>query len=218
MTIPKSELTRQRLQILKDFDDDIIDQLLHSVFTYTNQKHKTLVNQAEEIQAKPLQDGLDTEWLAALLDDDHAFLDEAHKLIYELAIALLYKKIEITTRRALAAVFPGIAAEPALKLEKLNKYLRKQGIEIALLPNYDAMNEVRHLYNDIKQGGIAGKKLVDYPGWEKGEALQNLDAAYKRLAPLCASYIKELIEMLMYHLSRETFNAETNEEEIDRDD
>jgi len=218
MTNPKSELTLQRLQILKDFDDDIIDQLLHSVFTYTDQKHKTLVNQAEEIQAKPLQDGLDAEWLAALLDDDHAFLDEAHKLIYELAIALLYKKIEITTRRALAAVFPGIAAEPPLKLEKLNKYLRKQGIEIALLPNYDAMNEVRHLYNDIKQGGIAGKKLVDYPGWEKGEALQNMDVAYKRLAPLCASYIKELIEILMHHLSRETFNAETNEEEIDRDD
>jgi len=92
MTLPKSDLTQQRLQILKDFDDDIIDQLLHSVSTYTDQKHKTLANQAEEIQAKPLQDGLDAEWLAALLDDDHAFLDEAHKLIYELAIVALYKK------------------------------------------------------------------------------------------------------------------------------
>ncbi|WP_374086261.1 hypothetical protein [Methylomicrobium lacus] len=218
MTLPKSELTLQRLQILKDFDDDIIDQLLHSVSTYTVQKHKTLANQAEEIQTITVQDGLDAEWLAALLDDDRTFLDEAHKLIYELATALLYKKIEITTRRVLAAVFPGIAAEPPLKLEKLNKYLRKQGLEVELLPNYEAINEVRHLYNDIKQGGIAGKKLAAYPGWEKGEALQNLDAAYKRLAPLCASYMKELIEMLMFHLSREPLNDETNEEEIDSGD
>jgi len=65
---------------------------------------------------------------------------------------------------------------------------------------------------------LRAKKLVAYPGWEKGEALQNLDVAYKRLAPLCASYIKELIEILMHHLSCETFNAETNEEERDSGD
>lgn len=212
MAISKSELTLQRLQILKDFDDDIIDQLLHSVSTYTTQKHQTLASQAKELHAHALQDGLDAEWLATLLDDDRFLLDEVDKRVYELAIIALYKKIKITTRRALAAVFRDIPAEPLPKLEKLNKYLRKKGIEVELLPSYDAMNEVLHLYNDIRQDGIASKKLAAYPGWEKGEALQNLDVAYKRLAPLCASYLKELIEILMQNLSDESDYDGMNEE------
>ncbi len=215
MTMPKFDLTRQRLQILKEFDDDIIDQLLYNISTFTAQKHKHLATLAEEIEANTLQDGCDAVWLSTLVDDDQTFLDETHKLIYQLAIVALYKKIEITTRRALATVFPDSPAEAHLKSEKLNKYLRKKGIEIESLPNYAAMHEVRCLHNDIEQGGIAGKKLAAYPDWEKGETLPHLEDAYKRLAPLCASYLKELIDMLMQNLSSGPFLDETNAAEMD---
>lgn len=206
MPIPKSDFTLLRLQMLKDFDLDVIDQLVHGVSRYAAQEHKNLANRAKDIQAEPPQEGIDKDWLVELLGDDHYFLDEAQKLSQELAIVALYKKIEITTKRALVVAYPAIPSRSLFKIEGLKKELGKKGVQIESLPHYSAMDETRCLNNDIKHNGAAGKELAAYSGWKKGEALNNLDAAYIRLAPLCSLYMGELVGVLIQK-RRESISA-----------
>lgn len=197
MSIPKSDLPLLRLQMLKDFDHDVIDQLVHGVSTYAAQEHKNLANRAKNIKAEPPQEGIDKDWLVELLGDDHYFLDEAQKLSHELAIVALYKKIEITTKRAVAVAYDDTPSRSLFKIKELKKELKKKGVQIESLPHYNAMDETRCLNNDIKHSGVVGKELAAYSGWKKGDALNNLDAAYGRLAPLCSLYMGELVGVLI---------------------
>lgn len=193
--------------MLKDFDHEIIDQLLHGVSSYAAQEHKNLANRARDIQAEPPQDDVDKDWLVDLLSDDHYFLDEAQKLSHELAIVALYKKIEITTKRAVEVAYPDIPATSLHKVKELKKELKKKGVQIEALPHYDAMDETRCLNNDIKHSGTVGKELSAYAGWKKGDALKNLDAAYGRLVSLCCLYMGELVGVLIQK-RRESVNAQ----------
>ena len=96
MLIPEFDMTLLRLQLLKSFNYEVIDHLMHNVSQYTAQEYKKLENRAKEIQSEPPQEVVDKNWLETLLDDDYYFLDEAQKLCHELALVALYKKIEIT--------------------------------------------------------------------------------------------------------------------------
>jgi hypothetical protein len=183
--------------MLKDFDHEIIDQLVHGVSIYTAQEHKNLANRAKDIQAELPQESIDKDWLVELLSDDHYFLDEAQKLSHELAIVALYKKIEITTKRAVVAAYPDIPSKSLFKINELKKELKKKGVDIKSLPHYKAMDETRCLNNDIKHNGVVGKELSEYPSWKKGNVLSNLDVAYRRLAPLCCLYMGEMVGILI---------------------
>ena len=198
MPIPKSDLTLLRLQMLEDFDHEIIDQLLHGVSTYVAQEHYNLANRAKDIQAGPPQEGVDKDWLVDLLSDDHYFLDEAQKLSHELAIVALYKKIEITTTRAVVVAYPDNSPKDLHKIDKLKMHLTSKGIDIELLSHYSAMDETRCLNNDIKHNGVVSEKLSKYPCWKKGDVLSDLDKAYQRLAPLCCLYMGEMVSVLIH--------------------
>ena len=76
MTTGKS-LTLLRLNILKDFDYEIIDQLIHGVASFTAQENKKLSGEAKNIQSQPDEEGIDKQWLLDVLSDDHYFLEEA---------------------------------------------------------------------------------------------------------------------------------------------
>jgi len=196
MPIPKSDLTLLRLQMLKEFDHEVIDQLVHGVATYVAQEHENLVRRANEIQSEPTSDEVDKGWLVTLIDDDHYFLNESQKLSHELAIVALYKKIEITTKRAVSAAYPDISTDLS-KIQNLKNALEKKGINIEKLPHYEAMDETRCLNNDIKHNAVVRGGLAKYPNWKKGEPLQNLDVAYRRLAPLCSNYMEGLVDKLI---------------------
>lgn len=201
MTAPTNDLAIQRLRLLKDFDDNVVDQLIGTVGAYTAQERATLAGAAEEIDAQPAHADVDKAWLSALIEDDRRFLTGVETLVYELAIAALCKKIDITVKQALLAAYPDAEGLPG-KFDKLCKYLHKHGIEIESLPHYQAVNELRCLNHDIRHGGGVGKKLAAFAGWDKGDDVRHLDAAYTRLAPLCANFIKALIEALIERLSR----------------
>jgi len=199
MKTTQPDLALQRLRMLNDFDDELIERLVDRVTAYTRQEHQNIAGIAEEIQTISPNDDMDKAWLTALLDDDRHFLAATDQLVYEFAIRALCKKVDITLKRALSAFCPDIPGSLA-KFDKLQKSLRKQGIEIEQLPNFYALHELRCLDHAIRQGGTVGKKLAAFAGWQKDDELQNLDAAYARLAPGCASFIKEFVEALVVKL------------------
>lgn len=198
MPLQKSSLTNLRLQILQNFDYEEIDRLISGFASYTRQEHKRIENHAEKIRQIPSNDDFDAGFEEMMLDDEHWFLDEVEKLTHELAVVALYKKIEITTKRAVSFAFPPpkIKQDSLYKIKELKKSLKGQGVDIESLPNYKAMDETRCINNDIKHNGIVGKELAEYSGWTKGDKLKDIDKAYTRLAPLCACYIKELVDAL----------------------
>jgi hypothetical protein len=199
MVMPNTEsnLTLLRLQVLKDFDNEVIDRLIGDACRSIASEQNALLSQAETIQANTLHSGVDTAWLLELLDDDRSLVDEVHKMVYELVIVALYKKIEITTRRAIQTACLDIPSKHLADAKKLKKHLNDNGINIKLLLHYSAMDEVRCLSHDIKHGSIVSSKLAAYLNWKKGESLEGLDVAYARLAPFCSSYLQELIDSLM---------------------
>lgn len=208
MTNRETNSIMLRLQMLRDFDSDVMGQLVSDISRTTAREHKDLVCQAEAIQADPLHTGIDKAWLLDLLNDDRRILDEMHHMIRELAIVALYKKVEITTQRAVGAAYPDIPPKHLSDAKKLKKHLNEKGLNIKLLPHYAAMDEVRCLSHDIKCGGIISAKLAVYPSWKKGETITDLDGIYDRLAPLCSSYLQELIDILMQKWSSEPLSPD----------
>ena len=199
---PKSDLTLLRLQMLKEFDCDAIDQLIYGVKAYTVLQHQNLVADTENIQADPALDEADKDWLEHLHEDDHYFLEEAEKLSAELAIVALYKKIEITTKSAVLIAYPDIPSKDLFQIKKLKKALKAKKIDIHQLSHYASMDEIRCLNNAIKHSGLVGGELAMYPAWKKGASLSDLHSAYQRLAPLCVMYMGEMVDVLIKNIVR----------------
>lgn len=114
-----------------------------------------------------------------------------------MGVVALYKKIELTTKRAVTLAFSDISQAQLFKIKALKDALKKKGVNLEALPSYPVMDEIRCINNDIKHSGVVGKELSAYDGWTEGQPLVNLDAAYNRLAPLASSYINELIDALI---------------------
>lgn len=143
-----------------------------------------------------------------LIDQVEA-LKAVANLAYELAIIALYKKVEITTKKAIKILYPDIEQKDLYKIDFLKKQLKDKGIDIEAFTNYEAMNELRLINNCIKHSGLVDKKLAKYNGWIEGKPLNyvetteksdgdirklnDIQSAYKRLNPLCKDYLKDLI-------------------------
>ena len=201
MAKAKKELTLLRLKLLKDFDYQVIDQLIYGVGSFTAQEQQKLSAEAKKIQSQPDEEGVDKAWLIDMLGDDHFFLDEAKKLSHELAIVALYKKVEISTKRAIKFAYPDVDERSLFKIKDLKSTLKVRGINIEKLPSYSGMDEIRCINNDIKHNGVVGKELAAYSGWEKGKPLSGLDSAYNRLAPCCSLYMGELVGAIIKEVS-----------------
>lgn len=194
---PRSDLTLLRLQMLKEFDCDAVDQLIYGVKAYTALQHLNLVADTKNIQTNPALDDADKDWLERLHEEDHYFLEEAEKLSTELAIVALYKKIEITTKSTVFIAYPDIPSKDLFQIKKMKKALKAKNIDINQLSHYASMDEIRCLNNVIKHGGLVDGELARYPIWKKGTSLSDLHGAYQRLAPLCVLYMRELVDILI---------------------
>jgi hypothetical protein len=199
MVLPKIDVGLSHLQLLKLFDHDVIDRLLEGIASHAVSERKNLSTQANEIAKATDVSSDDKFFLQDALSDEVYFLEEVEKLSNELAIIALYKKMEITTKRAVSIAFPKVPTHSLFKVNHLKKSLLRQGVDITSLAHYRAMDEVRCLNNSIKHDGTVGTELAAYPAWKKkkGQPLMNLDVAYMRLAPKCAVYMQELLGELI---------------------
>ncbi|WDZ51501.1 hypothetical protein LF296_01475 [Acinetobacter vivianii] len=186
-----------QLNGLKSLWGNEVDRLIDSITSFTVTQTNKLERKYKELQRS-------TE-----LSDDHAFhieesiideayeLNEIEELAYELAIIALYKKIEITTKKNLKITYPEIDRKKLYKFKKLKKILKDKEIDIESFSNYLAMDELRCLNNSIKHSGEVDSELAKYAGWNENERVDNLQEAYKRLAPKCNDYIKELLDQFI---------------------
>jgi len=192
----KKTLPLHLLTLFKDLDLTVIDRFLESVSTHIGNETKIL----NKTMSEWAKDAKTDEQIEALQDHhqyESFYLEQIPPLSQELAIVALYKKIELMHKKSAQTALPGIPANTFYKIDNLIKALKKQGINIETLPHYSAMDEVRCLNNDIKHSGKVGSLLAKYPGWTLGHTLENLDAAYQRLSPLCEKYASEYIDELI---------------------
>ncbi|MDD1607293.1 MAG: class I tRNA ligase family protein, partial [Methylococcaceae bacterium] len=165
------------------------------------------------------------------LYDEKDFLNEVETLTYELAILALYKKIEITTKTSIK-VFPNVSDAQLKKLsdiKELKEYLNKRDIDITLIKNYKAMDEIRLINNSIKHDDCISHDLArEFWHEQQGKnfTLENLKESYTRLAPLCLNYMMKFIETIIQkkdsiHLintttMHENYQPQTIEQEVQK--
>ena len=123
-----------------------------------------------------------------LLADETSELDIISSPADQLAIVALYRVVEINTRRMLAHEYGPSAAKKASYKDELEKLLKeKKGVELARVPHYAAIQELRELNNKIKHADRH---------WSEGKQLDTLDKVYAKLRPKVPAYIFRLAERL----------------------
>lgn len=193
--IPAVKFKKLRLRLLAECSYESIDRMIANLESYANAEHASIERQVSALASESDNDD-DSVWKEHLLREEHFFLDESLSLAHELSIVALYKKIEISTKRAVTTAFPDVTAHSLFKIKDMKSALKRKGIDIEKLPNFKAFDELRCINNDVKHSGQVGAELAAYR-WKAGEKLGDLDVAYKRLAPLAAQYVNELVGELL---------------------
>jgi hypothetical protein len=123
-----------------------------------------------------------------LLAEEVSELDIISTLANQLSIVALYRVVEINTGHMLAHEFGKAAAKKASDVNKLETLLKnKKGIELAHVPHYRAIKELRELNNEIKHAD---------QNWNETKNLYTLHKAYARLRVKVPAYIFRLAERM----------------------
>jgi hypothetical protein len=115
----------------------------------------------------------------------------------ELSIVALYKTTEFYLKTILVRAFHNqVKAEEIMgyDITRIKKLFKKKNIHIDSFPQFRAVDELRVLNNAIKHEDRVTSQLAKYAGWAKGDKLQNLGAAYNRIAPLIPQFIEQVSE------------------------
>lgn len=202
-TIPSVKFQQLRLRLLAECSYETIDRMIANLESYAKAEHadiekqvKALASEIDDADADADANADELAWEKFQLEEEHSFLKESLSLAHELSIVALYKKIEISTKRAVTTAFPEVSAHSLFKIKDMKNALARKGIDIEKLPNFKAFDELRCINNDVKHSGQVGSELAVY-GWKHGKNLSDLDDAYKRLAPLASKYVSELVGELL---------------------
>lgn len=131
------------------------------------------------------------------LADELYQLQSVSHLADQLSIIALYRVVELTTGRMLAHEFGKAAEKKASDIAKVLHLLKNEkGVDLASVPHYRTIDELRHLNNAIKHSGRVTKELAKYPRWKEGDQLTGLAEAYERLRPKVPPYIFRLAERM----------------------
>ena len=188
-----SDIKSLQLKMLTTYTGDEINRLIDSITTYNAKESKELQQQYQNLEHESSLSEDDKWSIQEGLIDQNTELKEVEELAYELAIIALYKKIEITTKRAIKIIYPDIDQKKLFYFKELKKKLKNKHIEIEAFTNYQAMNELRCLNNSIKHSHTVDDELANYAGWEKNKQLSGLKTAFIRLNPLCEQYLDEIL-------------------------
>lgn len=201
---------RLQLECLTNLGEEIDHLIEHIIHAQTIESNEISQQYRELDYDDELSEDNKYDIQENLIDQVEA-LKAVANLAYELAIIALYKKVEITTKKAIKILYPDIEQKDLYKIDFLKEQLKNKEMDIATFTNYKAMNELRLLNNCIKHSGLVDKKLAKYNGWIEGKPLNHIEktekpdgdvdirklndiqSAYKRLNPLCKDYLKDLI-------------------------
>jgi hypothetical protein len=183
--------------MLRSCDYETIDRLLGGLSSYITKEHSALAAEAKHIHSTPASPDFDPDLAEMELGDERSFLEEVGSLAGELAIVALYKKVEISSKRAIELALPQVDAKSLFQFKKMKKALASVGIKLNKLPSYQALDELRCLNNAVKHSGKVSAELAKHGGWKLNAPLVQLEPVYRRLAPKVASYVSELVGELI---------------------
>jgi hypothetical protein len=146
---------RHHFRRLAQYGVDEIDLFREQVHEGRAARQRALETRAESLPPEA------QEFLA----DEVSELDIISSLADQLSIVALYRVVEINTGRMLAHEFGKAAAKAASSVTNLEKLLKdKKGIELARVPHYRAIKELRDLNNEIKHADQSWHESCDGPG------------------------------------------------------
>ena len=163
---------------LAQYAVDEIDHFREHVHDGRAERQRALETRAENLPPEA------QEFLA----DEASELDIISCFADQLSIVALYRVVEINTGRMLGHEFGKAAAKEASTISKLEKLFKdRKGVDLARVPHYRAIKELRRLNNEIKHTDRR---------WRAGEQLNMLDKAYIKLRPKVPAYIFRLAERM----------------------
>jgi hypothetical protein len=169
---------RDHFRRLAQYGVDDIDRFREQVHDGCAERLRALERRAESLPPEA------QEFLA----DDASELDIISGLADQLSIVALYRVVEINTGRMLAHEFGKAAAKRASTITEVEKLLKdKKDLELARVPHYRAIKQLRLLNNAIKHKDRR---------WHEGEDLNTLAKAYVRLRAKVPAYIFRLAERM----------------------
>lgn len=184
--------------VLKMFnfdDNDEIDHLFCAVSRYTTEQVNETKKRIDEVRRDNTLGESEKEWILDAVGSDIDFYEDIYCLAESLVILALYKKVEINTVHLISVA--KVKIKDPYKIDSLKNGLLNAGIDIKILPGFDAVNETRLINNCIKHSGKVSPELAQYPGWVEGQQLSNLKDAYTRLHEDCLKYLKSLRDKLI---------------------
>lgn len=176
--INKTTRIRHLLRQLAQYGVNEIDHFREHAHDACGERRRTLEKRAESLPP----DAWD------FLADEASELGIVSSLADQLSIVALYRIVEINTGRILAHEFGKPAARAASSICRLKKLLKAQkGIDLAQVPHYRAIEQLRLLNNEIKHADRL---------WYEVKNLKTLEKAYARLSPKVPAYIFRLAERM----------------------
>jgi len=134
------------------------------------------------------------------LDD---FAEEAHELFElralfsQLSAVALYSVVEIRTKAALKGLASEAELRDAFRIKAVHKLFQTYArAEVALLPHYSEIDELRCVSNSFKHNGFVNSELAAHSGWILDRPLGNIEAAIRRIRPLVPVYLSAVVAAL----------------------
>lgn len=184
-----------------------LERYKKNIDAFVIQENERLKKCAEKAEKKDFSSNEHESSYFDFLGDEKAQINDYKDLAYELLIIGLFRSVENAYVRIITERFPEL---PELKKElrrnligkKVEKELRRIGIDIYKVACFKTMNELRLINNDIKHnGGRVEKELAEkfgFRGWKKGKRFnfKKLENAYSRIVPKTEKFLRAFVKKI----------------------
>jgi hypothetical protein len=124
-------------------------------------------------------------------------VDAVSALFSQLSAVALYSVVEIRTKSALGTRLSADEIRAAYKFHQLKGLFRKAtGRDLASMPEYASVDELRCLNNSYKHSGNVNEELAAFPGWQLDMPLGDVRPAIARLRPKMPLYLAAVTNAL----------------------
>lgn len=161
---------------------------------------KNLVNDGINTEMEYLRKlgGNEDEGIEFYADEAYELTD-VDKLFTQLTVVALYAALEISAKRVLAHKCSPAQLRGAFKWREL-KSLFKQlaGSDLAALPHFADVDELRCLNNAIKHNGTVSAELAGFPGWTLDEQIGDVRPTVDRVRAALPTYFAAFAAAILH--------------------
>lgn len=130
------------------------------------------------------------------------YLQEQLLAIYNMKTIYLYSNFEILLKDMIVTALPNINKKDLYKWNTVESVLKDNEIPLKSIEEYQSINELRIINNNIKHSNIINTKNVKVPEFEKKENfdLDSMDSFYSRIKNKPVIFLADLAEKLIAYL------------------